>query len=95
MEIRTIDCDGWVQSYESLLEVENSLEWIDITRGEYSIVCDRGIIYTWISEPSGYYGYKLVQEKENCMQAFNVLASCEDGRKASPAIVSFLKKIFS
>ena len=63
------DSGSRVDSYESLFDISNSLEWQDVVSGAYIILSTSGKKYSWDisknNEKANVYGYSLIEIGEN------------------------------
>jgi hypothetical protein len=55
----SLDTGGWFSIYDSIIEIENTLEWIDIENNEYIIFDSDCNLYQYFESDKGYYGYQL------------------------------------
>ena len=84
MKLYSVDREGWVGIDESVLATEQSLEWIDVTEGEYFVIDDAGFMYEPYESQHGYHGYKWRQTPTRRLEVLEVVTNYRDGEKLSP-----------
>jgi len=93
MYLRSVDRDGRLLSFESILDAEGSLEWLDVTGGEYVIIDDEAFLYAWLPSDEGYYGYRLVRTATSHLEALSVLEQCEDENRVRPDLLEVVRRL--
>lgn len=56
-----IDTEGWAEAYESAASIENSLEFIDVSSNEYTVIDSEGYLYSWQESQSRRCGFELTR----------------------------------
>jgi hypothetical protein len=84
MKLYSIDRDGWLGVEESVLDAEQSLEWIDVMDGEFLVIDDAGFLYEPYESEQGYYGYKWRQSPTRRPEVLEVVINYSDCEKLSP-----------
>ena len=95
MKLYYIDREGWLGVDESVVDAEQSLEWIDVMDGEYLVIDDAGFLYEPYESEQGYYGYKWRRSSVRRPEVLGVVINYPDGEKLSPEDLRICRSDFS
>jgi hypothetical protein len=84
VKLYSVDREGWLGVEETVLDAEQSLEWIDVMVGEYLVIDDAGFVYEPHESEQGYYGYKWRKTPIRRLKVLEVVMRYRDGQKMSP-----------
>jgi len=84
MKLYSVDREGWVGVEDTLLGAEQSMEWIDVTGGEYLVIDESGFLYEPYEPVQGSSDYKWRQTRVKRSELLDVLRNYRDGEQLSP-----------
>jgi hypothetical protein len=84
MKLYSVDREGWVGVEETVLDAEQSKEWIDVSEGEYLVIDDAGFLYEPYEPVQGSRDYKWRQTRARRSDVLDVLRNYRDGEQLLP-----------